>query len=549
MAQPEVQTVASVLEREGQLSPERALALMKEAARAVADAHAAGILHGDLQPATLLLAPDGRVMLAESPLVRRLGEPPPPRDDDAAVSPLYYPPEAARARPLDARADLFQLGGTFYHMLAGRAPFYGPNPEACALHYIRRDVPAIGEAVPGIPVFISMIVHKLLRRDPAERYQSAAELLEVIERTERMMQKRQAERRTAAAGAAASAPPEAAPARRPGTRRLRPAEAADEAAPQPRPTTARARAAATPFWHTKPFIFCAAASGCLLILIVALLLSGRGEDLPVPQVDPVVPHVSATTAAPAKPPEPKVVTPKVTPRVEPPKPKPLPTKDTTIRIDPVLKPTDGPKTTTKWGVAKGTMSPEEEKEYRKKLEELELVSVEDYIVKWEYAGPYRQDGNRSREGPLDVAFPPEKELTDPQSLAPGEAPNWKPLPRPTDRTKPWRLDFENMEGIKGEYCALYIRTRIWSPKTQEVKLKTGSDDSVKIWLNRRLVHLNKTARALKQDEDTKEVTLNEGWNDVLVKIGQGMGQFAYCLRFRSLDGKRLDGLKADPAGK
>ena len=126
------ETLASLLEREGALPADRALPLLREATRSLAAAHAAGILHCDLRPGTLLVASDGSVLLAESALARRLGEarPPDTPDTERFVSPLYYPPEAAHVQPLDVRTDLFLLGGAFYHAMAGQPPFDGSDLEA-----------------------------------------------------------------------------------------------------------------------------------------------------------------------------------------------------------------------------------------------------------------------------------------------------------------------------------------------------------------------------------------------------------------------------------
>ncbi|HUT33250.1 MAG TPA: protein kinase, partial [Planctomycetota bacterium] len=295
------ETLATLLAREGPLPPDRALPLLREATRSLAEAHAAGILHCDLQPATLLVTGEDRVLLAESALARRQGEArvPDAPGTERLVSPLYYPPEAAHARPLDTRADLFLLGASFYHAMTGQPPFDGPDPEARALEYIRRDAPSLDQQVPGMPVLVNVLMQKLLRRDPDERYQSAAELLVVVERTERMLQKRQVARRAPAAASVVEGEGD----RRPTTQRVKPGTAAGEGKAERRPTTARVRVGARPLWQTKPFIYASAAGGFLLLVIVVLLLS-RGGTRP-PRASAVPGTSVAPTALPPESPKPK----------------------------------------------------------------------------------------------------------------------------------------------------------------------------------------------------------------------------------------------------
>lgn len=549
------ESLASVLEREGPLPADRALALIREAARSLAEAHAAGILHCDVQPATLLVTSEGRVLLAESTLARRQGEArqPDTPETERLVAPCYYPPEVSRAGPLDTRSDLFLLGATFYHVMSGHPPFDGPDPETRALQYIRKDVPPLDERVPGTPVLVNVLLQKLLRRNPAERYQTAEELLAVVERAERMLQKRQAVRRAAPAPAKEAQPeahpktrrlprsePAAEPEARPKTRRLKPAEAGpEESTPARRPTTARHGVAAKPLWQSKAFLYCAAAGGTLLVLVVILLLlPGRRKPPALAHQNPVVPAVSTAVE-----PTPKVGEPKEKPK-ETPKEQPAPKPP---KATPEPQPAGPEKSGPRWAKAKGTMTPAEEEEYKKKLEAIELSNVEDYIWKWQYAGPYREPGKQGPQDLFDIVFPPEKELS--AALPANEAPEWKPLPTRFDPGRPGVFDFKLMDGISAEHVAIYLRTRVQSPMKQDVEVWAGSDDGIRIWLNRQHVHGNNAARAINQDSDKVKVTLNQGWNDVLVKITQGTGDWGFCLRFRTLDGQKVDGLKADPAGK
>jgi len=169
-----------------------------------------------------------------------------------------------------------------------------------------------------------------------------------------------------------------------------------------------------------------------------------------------------------------------------------------------------------------------------------IQRFDDYITAWLVSGPYTKRGT---DGPglFNVLFPPEK--PDAKGV------KWRPMPVATDRGRPWLIEPDKDPALRGNDRAAYFRTRLWSPKKQKVRMELGSDDGVKIWLNGGLVHANNSFRPCAPGQDKKNVTLQEGWNDLLIKLTQGGGQWALCLRFRAPDGSQLKGLRADPHGK
>ena len=95
----------------------------------------------------------------------------------------------------------------------------------------------------------------------------------------------------------------------------------------------------------------------------------------------------------------------------------------------------------------------------------------------------------------------------------------------------------------------YVKTNVFSPADQDVKLEIGSDDGVKVWINGKVVHANNATRPCRAGEDKARAKLKKGWNAVLVKITQGGGEWQFCVRICKPDGGALDGLKVSVENK
>ena len=160
----------------------------------------------------------------------------------------------------------------------------------------------------------------------------------------------------------------------------------------------------------------------------------------------------------------------------------------------------------------------------------------DSLTAWRVAGPYQKKGATYREL-FDVAFEPEARGA--KSVA------FRPLPAGTDPKRPGILDL--LKAIGGEQRAAYVLTWVHSDKPLEARLELGSDDGVKAWLNGKLVHGKNMARAAEAYTDRADVTLRAGWNALLLKITQNNSRWEFCARLCGRDGKRLGGLRIDPA--
>jgi len=179
------ENLSDTLKREGKLAPDRAIEVMRQTASALADAHESGILHRDIKPANILIDTKGRVKVADFGLAKQVGVDVSVTATGAALgTPLYMPPEAAQGQPLDPRSDLYSLGAAFYRALAGKPPFDGATPAELAVKHVTTQVPPLQQLAPDVPPALCRIVHRLLRKNPAERYESAEKLIEALDRVE-----------------------------------------------------------------------------------------------------------------------------------------------------------------------------------------------------------------------------------------------------------------------------------------------------------------------------------------------------------------------------
>ena len=189
--------------RQGPLPPAEVVAFSRQAAGALAAAHALGIVHRDIKPANLfLIGPPGKrqIKILDFGLAKRhgigdvqdsaeataafSGAPTAPGNNVDLTSPgstlgtaAYMSPEQARSLPLDARTDLFSLGSVIFEMATGRKAFDGDSAADVFAALLTKDPPPISSVNPAMPRGLDAIVAHLLVREKDRRYQNADDLL------------------------------------------------------------------------------------------------------------------------------------------------------------------------------------------------------------------------------------------------------------------------------------------------------------------------------------------------------------------------------------
>ncbi len=170
------------IDRTGPLELVDILRIGMQTANGLAAAHAQGLVHRDVKPANILLELSvEKVMLTDFGLARAIDDASITRTGVIAGTPLYMSPEQARGEAIDARSDLFSLGSVLYTLATGRAPFRAESTYGILRRLTDEAPRPVREITPQLPAWFAMIVHKLLAKQPSERFGSASEVAQLLE--------------------------------------------------------------------------------------------------------------------------------------------------------------------------------------------------------------------------------------------------------------------------------------------------------------------------------------------------------------------------------
>lgn len=174
-------TLKEFIEQQGVLRWKDALHFVTQILRALQHAHDKGIVHRDIKPQNIMLFADGTIKVMDFGIARFSRVDGKTLSDKTIGSVHYISPEQARGDMTDERSDIYSVGVMLYEMLTGRKPFDGDNPVAIAVKHMQEEPVPPCELMPSIPEALEEIVLHAMEREPARRYQSAAEMIKDID--------------------------------------------------------------------------------------------------------------------------------------------------------------------------------------------------------------------------------------------------------------------------------------------------------------------------------------------------------------------------------
>ena len=170
--------LSAILGAEGALPVAQALDIAAQTARALGAAHAAGVVHRDVKPGNILVAPDGTVKVTDFGIARAIDAVPLTQTGMVVGTASYLSPEQASGKPTMPASDIYSLGVVTYEMIAGRRPFAATNPVAVALAHLQ-EAP---EPLPAdVPEPVRALVMSALAKSPDDRPADAAAFAERAE--------------------------------------------------------------------------------------------------------------------------------------------------------------------------------------------------------------------------------------------------------------------------------------------------------------------------------------------------------------------------------
>ena len=175
-------TLKDYIRRRQKLTNDEIFKISMKIADALKAAHANNIIHRDIKPQNIMVAPNGAVKVTDFGIAKATTTSTMTGQGEAMGSVHYFSPEQARGRNVDKRSDLYSMGITMFEMATNQLPFEGDTPVATAMKQIHDPLPDVERLNPELWPGLVSIIKKLTNKQPEERYQDAGQVLEDLKR-------------------------------------------------------------------------------------------------------------------------------------------------------------------------------------------------------------------------------------------------------------------------------------------------------------------------------------------------------------------------------
>lgn len=176
-------TCMQLLRADGPFNVTEALEVGRQVGRALDYAHQHRLIHQDIKPDNIMIGPGNLVKLADLGISKTFDEAETEGESRKAMgTPHYMAPEAALAKKIDHRVDIYSLGATLYHLLTGKTPYHGTSATEVLKAHVMDPLPPLQDLNPEVNDDVCALVERMMAKKADERYQSAAEVVAEIER-------------------------------------------------------------------------------------------------------------------------------------------------------------------------------------------------------------------------------------------------------------------------------------------------------------------------------------------------------------------------------
>ena len=170
-------TLKEIIVEDGKLSWKWSVNIAIQIASALETAHKNNLIHRDIKPHNIIITEDGMAKVTDFGIAKAVSNSTITAFGTTIGSVHYFSPEHAKGGVTDAKSDIYSLGIVMYEMLTGRVPFDADTPVSVALMQVQEEPIEPRKLNPQIPISVNNIILKAMQKDPADRYQSATEML------------------------------------------------------------------------------------------------------------------------------------------------------------------------------------------------------------------------------------------------------------------------------------------------------------------------------------------------------------------------------------